>query len=700
MIQTSYSLLRKSAIFIFLAVFLTIFFGKTAFAEAFDSIAGFETLLKVSDLRPAEIVYARLIAPQGERKVFTSEASRSGEAKFEIPSEDLRKAGRYRVEYISKAQGGVISEEEFVVYPDSPSPDVSGIYPFTDRALANGRPVQINIRLQDQYGNPIEGHDVLLTSSRSNDQLSRSSEVTNDQGNILFALRSVEPGVSVLTAHDQTEKMTFNKRAGVTFISARNQSARSRAGQFGAASILDGFGGDDDTSSSNFLALADVTSLASARAARFEIKDLKASPFVNENLSFKVKVVDQNDGLVTDYAKTIEFESTDPNATFPEDYTFQPADLGEHAFELSISFSATGRQKLIVQEKDKPEIKGEIDVDVKPARAVAGSGLVTITKPTPGRYGTKDIDLGGQAPPNANVNMYDNGQQVGVTRASANGVFTFTATNLADGQHAFTAEANGILSQEVVITVAASAAMVEELKLIPNPVGPNLKVEVQLKSQPELETVSLTVADTIITLAPHPTDLGAYVGNFNAPARPGSFPVDAQLVDRQGVEASYVEVQTLVVDEKLGTGVAFRVPSRVTGVRAHGGPGRVTLAWEPSTDDTGIARYRIYYGFDRNNLDQVVETADARTTWYVANLEEGVTYFFQLAGVDTEGNEADQKSAVVGAVAAPGGAGFLPGGEFLPYPIGLPEDGPGIAWLFFLAPGLASVGRFLRKKMK
>lgn len=664
----------------------------TGLAAAFDTIAGFETILKLHELTPSEVIYARLITPTGERKVFESQTNTRGEAQFEIRGDALRKAGRYRVEYVSRDRGEIIFDETFLVYPDSPSPNTSGIYPSNDRIAANGTPVSITIRLQDGYGNPIEGHEVLLTSSRAGDRIEASSLRTNENGNIVFTLRSFTPGVSTLTAHDETEKMTFEKRKTITFFPSRSR-------HYGSASLLGGFGGDE--SASSYLALADATpTTQAAQAARFEIKDLKASPLVNENLSFRVRALNAADGLVTGYRKTIEFSSTDPNATHPQPYTFQPSDLGEHTFDLSLSFQTAGRQTFTVKEKDNPQVKGEIEVDVRPARQVADTGAVSITKPTPGRYGIRDIDIEGQAQPNATVNIYDNGQQIGISRASTEGIFTFTARGLTDGSHAISAEANGILSQEVVITIAASASQVEELKLIPNPAGPNTKVDVMLRSQPNLDVINVTLADTVITLAPHPIDAGTYVGNFMTPPRGGNYPVDVQLVDRQGVEASYVEVATLVVDENLARAATFRVPSRVIGIRAQGGPSSVNLTWEPSTDDTGIAYYRIYYGIDRNNLSQIVNTSDARTTWYVPNLQEGVMYFFQIAGVDTEGNEGDQKSAIVGAVAGPGGVGVLAGGDFVPYPVGLPEDGPGILWLIFGAPGIAAVRHFLRRKKK
>lgn len=656
--------------------------------EVYDTIAGFETITKVTGAASQESFIIRVVFPDGSRSLFSASANASGEVRAEIPADKVRKAGLYRIELISKERNLVVGEKTFRVYPDSPNPEASGIYPDRQIASLNGKPVKIIIRLQDQYGNPVEGHEILLTSNRTADRIERINDVTNENGNVTFFVSSSAFGASALTAFDQTEKMTFAKRVMLQF-----QSFSSRA--YGFASVISGVGGDPE---SETLGLSDLVAVNETNA--FEVLDIKPEPTVNETVSFRVKAVDAQGGLITDYTKTIMFESTDSTAVLPEDYTFQPSDLGEHIFQLSLSFRAQGEQKLIVKEKDNEDAKGEAIVNVKPARTSAPAGGVSITKPTPGAYGNRVIDMEGNAPPNANVTIYDNGQQVGLTRASSIGLFTWTISDAVDGLHTVTVEANGILSPEVAVTVAASGAKVEEIRLTPNPAGPNAKVEVYLRSTPNLEAVSVVFSDLVVTLNPHPTDAGAYIGQITAPARSGRYPLDVQLTDRLGNEASYTEAETLIVDESLGiTEPSFRVPSKVTGARAFSGPGRVTLSWEPSTDDTGIAYYKIYFGLDRNNLDQIAQTPDARTIWYIPNLEPNVEYFFQVVGVDTEGNEGHQRSAVVGSL-ADGGVGALPGGEYVTYPGSLPQDGPAL-WFAFGMSGLAGVLRnFLKRRKK
>lgn len=87
---------------------------------------------------------------------------------------------------------------------------------------------------------------------------------------------------------------------------------------------------------------------------------------------------------------------------------------------------------------------------------------------------------------------------------------------------------------------------------------------------------------------------------------------------------------------------AFFVTLQVRGLQT------VTLAWDGNTN---VAGYKIYYGVTSRNYTNVQDVGNV-TTASVANLREGVTYYFAATAYDAEGTESFYSSEVVHAIPA------------------------------------------------
>jgi photosystem II stability/assembly factor-like uncharacterized protein len=61
-----------------------------------------------------------------------------------------------------------------------------------------------------------------------------------------------------------------------------------------------------------------------------------------------VSAVATDGGSLTDYAGTVHFSSSDPDAVLPADYTFTPGDAGRHTFTQGVTLHAPGAQDLSV----------------------------------------------------------------------------------------------------------------------------------------------------------------------------------------------------------------------------------------------------------------------------------------------------------------------------------------------------------------
>jgi hypothetical protein len=215
-------------------------------------------------------------------------------------------------------------------------------------------------------------------------------------------------------------------------------------------------------------------------------------------------------------------------------------------------------------------------------------------------------------------------------------------------------------------------------------------------------------------MEPDPQNPGIYRATLTAPDKDGQYPIAIITTDKGGNISPASEVGKLKVDASLKPGPtpSFNVPSKVQGVLASPGNGAVQLTWQPANAASGIAQYRIYYGSDPARINLVTNTADAKTSWIIPNLQNGTKYYFQVVGVDTNGNEGDNRSDVASAMPSPdavfpAGSGGVSTPPVLcdpepcppaPFPPSTPDDGPGILGAVLTALFSAGAFRFLKRK--
>jgi hypothetical protein len=72
---------------------------------------------------------------------------------------------------------------------------------------------------------------------------------------------------------------------------------------------------------------------------------------------------------------------------------------------------------------------------------------------------------------------------------------------------------------------------------------------------------------------------------------------------------------------------------------------QVTLTWDANTEPD-LAGYKIYYGTSSRNYEYSVYVGDT-TTYTVANLQDGNTYYFAATAVDFSNLESDYSTEVV-----------------------------------------------------
>jgi hypothetical protein len=658
----------------------------------FDTIAGFETMVNVSGVSADDDLKLILYGPNGSKD--TIDLNYNGRRWVsDIEKQFVERAGEYRGKVISMNSRQIIKSVNFVVFPGDPSIEKTRIVTDVKTITADGKAqARVRVALRDEFSNPIKGHLISLLSHRAYDRIKavRKDRLTDERGYVDFYISSKNPGISTLTAVDTTLDITFDDRLEINFAASVNVS------DFGLASILS-IGGDDVVNSSRFVAQASRPKL------HLEIEGIEDAVEINENLSFTLRVIDEDGFLASDYLGTVIFDTPqDSNAVIPSEYTFNASDRGEHIFDLSLSFKTSGLQSFDVFDSEDVKIEGSVQIDVREPRGSASNIDVLITKPAPGSYGVDVLTIEGDAPENSDVTIFDNGLQIGITRAASTGRFSFTTPRLEDGVHRFSVEADNLLSQEVEVSIDATGSDIKDVSISPpHNIPAGSSVTITVRAEPGLENVSATVNGLIVDLAENAFESGVYEVVITAPEMPGVYPVDIILLDSLGNESFF--------GEAASNNVTFFVPSKVGGVRAISTEQGVKLTWDAANDDTGISHYRIFYGINRDDLQIIIDTFDARTEWEVRNLSSGVQYFFQIYGVDTQGNQGHQGSAIVSMLSGGDGneadavevGGFVGSldSEVVTVPITLPNDGPGVG-LLLASPGIAYLIRRRSRKKK
>jgi len=721
--------------------FLILIFSQTALAapsansnvQAYgsDTIAGYETLLKTNVIAPFQNVLFHVTEPDGSVITLNANSDKNGVAEVSLSDYHTHKSGQYEVQaaLLSDGTPNFGDAHGFVVFPDKVSADQSVVE--VDRTVVepgSQDSAKLTVQLFDQFQNPIENHLVQVFSSRSSDHIVNLAQhgLTDNNGKIRFTLSSEQKGVSEYSILDSTAGGMLSKKVNVAYVAGSELMANA--------------GGE-------FPFFIDTANAAAGTLQKFEISGLPNNIQPNQNISFTVTAEDQNGQTVQDYTGKVHFSAEGDNSnnvTLPEDYTFKAEDLGTHQFSLGLSFNSAGNYKIVVTDLSNTLIQGSTNVIVgggasNLTQQPSGSSSITLDTPLAGTYSQKTQTISGKATSGYTVKIYDNQQEIGTVQAASDGKYSFQTQDLTDGLHSVYAvmynnaqTAQGT-SSTVQFTIDTTPPNVDEIVLNPSAnLQPGTPINVTVSSEENLSQAAVVFNGDIVQLNPSLDNPGTYVGTIQAPAIPGVYPVDVLLVDQLSNQGSYKgkaqvtvtaqngmnlsqqftqeqNVQTQEATQEVGSSSTTpnTPPSNVSGILTYAGDRKVTLVWDAASDaETYVQHYRIYYGTDPRNLNQIVDTKDASTTWYIPNLVNGKEYYFAVSAVDSQALESTGMSEVVSGIpfttqvaSAVNNQSNLHGvaSEFVPPTT--PKSGPELLWFVFGSGAMGGVvKRFRRKK--
>ncbi|MBT4366422.1 fibronectin type III domain-containing protein [Candidatus Peregrinibacteria bacterium] len=656
-------------------------YGDQLAVSGSDTVSGFPTTLESSVVSASSSLVFKVVKPDGLYVELPATAGLDGVARIELNDFHTRIAGDYQVsaKYQGSSQYG--ASNVFQVIPGDMSEVYSAVTPSEQVVRIGNEYGEIEVRLQDMYGNSIPGHVVELISSRSSDVTSVDNNLTDQNGMSLFTVNSDESGVSSYSVYDLTANKILTQRAKVVYFDSNEQLFSNTQAFIGNA------GG-----------------AASGPVAYLKFEDAPTSVNTGQALSFTLSARDESDQVVTDYAGTVQFSiasGSQTGVTLPNNYTYQSENLGSHPFALALSFATAGTYVVEARDVSDPTLFGTASITVNSAQAGI-SNAASITNPTPGTYSNNVQVISGTATAGASLVIYDNNIKVGDASASPTGTFSYTTGLMTDGSHEFYVaiinQSGTILasSPKVKITVDTTAPDLQSLEILPSDtVSSGGTTEVRLYAEPGLTQVLLDLNNAIFEM--EESEDGYYSASFSAPILGGTYPLKFTLVDALGNESNIEEASHLlnVSNSSLLSGTTV---GDVTGLVAIPGNHKLTLSWTPPSSGSPVQFYRISYGLSPNQLMYVIDTWDATTTWFIPDLHNDTEYFFAVAAVDNQGNISAHLSNIVSATpnsSYPDGVGQgsttdvwqgTAGGEnFDDMGEDVSDSGPEVVWLFLSA---------------
>jgi len=225
-------------------------------------------------------------------------------------------------------------------------------------------------------GGATAGSAAVTVSPGAASQLAFGQQPTNATAN---ATISPAPTVRVLDAFgnlettDNTDQVTMaigTNPAGGTLSGTLTVTASGGVATFSTLSINNPGNGYTLTAGSGALtgATSNGFNITPAVATHFSVTGPSSST-AGTAFSITVSALDAGNHVVTSYAGTVTFTSTDGQAALPANYSFAPGDAGVHTFTNGVTLDTAGNRSVTATDTVTSSINGSLTVNVSPAAA-------------------------------------------------------------------------------------------------------------------------------------------------------------------------------------------------------------------------------------------------------------------------------------------------------------------------------------------
>ena len=251
-----------------------------------------------------------------------------------------------------------------------------------------------------------------------------------------------------------------------------------------------------------------------------------------------VTIADANGAAVPSYSGTIHFSSSDQLAGLPANYTFVPADLGQHTFQ--VTFNSSGTQSLTATDTTTSSLTGTGSDSVSGvAGAVVFTGLAqTVLAGVPQTVTATVVDANGQAVTGYLGTVHFTSSD---SLAALPADYNFTATDM--GVHTFQVTFNTGGAEVLTATDTANAGLKGSANVTVTSVPKSVIITGLAQTVPagSSQSFSVTVVDANGNIVPN------YVGTIHFTSSDGQAVLPADYTFKptdQGTHTFTVEFNT------------------------------------------------------------------------------------------------------------------------------------------------------------
>lgn len=601
-----------------------------------DTIAGYGNDIEIQNLGVDESVTLSILSPNGKIFKETYRSTNASTMQVSIPEEETTVSGEYSVQLLRNEEN-IGERYTFEVYPDTTSA-IDSLITSNTISVALNREETIVVTLSDSYGNPVEGHDVSLISSRSEDTITpKGNEKTSSNGQVRFSISSSKEGSSSFSAIDITDGVTLSKRKNILFYDSGETLA------------------DVGNESSSEIEKEDSGSELFSQAAKFSV-DFPNEVFANSDENYiTVTVLDSEDRIVKDYEESIIIRvPSDANAQLPGNdgvYTFSQADQGAFTFPRSIIFSSEGEHVIEVfkynlqTQEVNVNIYGSKTTTVKEkSTTIPGptSEVIEVLSPSNNsEFSSSELTIRGKGLPDTDITLFVDDIPKETISVGSTGVFALTVDSLSDGRHSVYAvqnEGNKEQSKIVFFTTDASLPEFKKATFSPEKTEKKGVISLSVEAEPKLKTVEAFWGTNSEFLKEKKE--GIYELDFAAPDEVGTYPIKIVLIDSLSNRTTKtLETKLEIVDQNASGEVELTAEFNAS-------TNKIDLSWNASNMVAEPILYIIQSGTNKNDLQKTKSIAANKSTTSLEVQSYGNEYFFSIVPIMGNGEEGVQSNII------------------------------------------------------
>jgi hypothetical protein len=668
-----------------------------------NGVVGENKLIRISNLNANQNSEFVLTRPDQTRLNFVVQTDDFGVAQTTIHNLHTQQSGKYTL-HIQK--NGIWSERSFQMFPGSISSHTSEIKFDRKSLAANGYDsAQFEIIIRDAFGNPIANTPVQVISSRNTDTITMAPK-TNIQGKVTGTIQSNTAGVSSLSVLAQ--KTVLFEKPQIVFYTAQNRipnAGSSGNGNYGEYLRAQIFGNNVDTQAAYFVIedLKQEAYLNETLSFTVVAKDINGDTVPTYLGTVRFNAPGDIDAtLPQDYTFRVEDQGSH---TFPIALSF--GTVGEQKIEVHDleDFRIAGEADINivlgsspVQPPQNPALR-----IITPQPGKHQTSQVTITGKATDVLAVRIVD--GPYTLVENLQVDDDGNFVFQTPRLGDGVHIFQVfdmySDLSSDSVRIEVDTTPPNSLSVSTNPAGPFQPGQEFELF---VSADEELSTVSAIYQDVLTQLIPSENGYIRTLTAPLLPGEYPINIIASDILGN-----QIEENNALSIAVVESQapfqptpTPTPDPAAPTEPPM-APSSITNLHAKSGENKITLFWSPPSNGN-IAQYRIEFAetelfqttpnqeedgdigvFDElfNSLYEEEEeqtpdllplidtqtnstqenpidpttgeilvfsqfniTPDARTQWYVDNLQDDKKYFFRVVAIDQNGQQSTPSNII------------------------------------------------------